>query len=95
MAAPRDAKTDRGVAASERGLSNSALAFRRAEPYLAASRTLMGSVGLGTAVGYGLDRWLGHTVMWMLITGAVIGIAVGFVGFFRQVLRADADAHRR
>jgi hypothetical protein len=26
----------------------------------------------------------------MLIAGAVIGIALGFVGFFAQVLRADA-----
>jgi F0F1-type ATP synthase assembly protein I len=90
MAAPRDAKTDRGLAASERGLSGSALAFRRAEPYMAASSTLMGSVGLCTAIGYGLDRWLHHRVMWMLVAGALIGIVVGFVGFFAQVLRADA-----
>ena len=90
MPARRDAKADGGLAASERGLSSSALAFRRAEPYMAASSTLIGSVGLGTGIGYGLDRWLGHTVMWLLITGAVIGIVVGFVGFFAQVLRADA-----
>jgi F0F1-type ATP synthase assembly protein I len=94
MPVPRDAKAGRG-ADSERGLSGSALAFRRAEPYLGASSTLMGSVALCTAAGYGLDRWLGHTVQWMLVTGAVIGILVGFVGFFRQVLRADAAAHRR
>jgi F0F1-type ATP synthase assembly protein I len=90
MPPPSDAKPDRRLAASERGLSSSALAFRRAEPYMAASSTLMGSVGLCTAIGYGLDRWVGHTVMWMLVTGAVIGIVVGFVGFFAQVLRADA-----
>jgi F0F1-type ATP synthase assembly protein I len=90
MPARSDAKTDRGLAASERGLSASALAFRRAEPYMAATSTLMGSMGLCTGIGYALDRWLGHTVMWMLVTGAVIGIVVGFVGFFTQVLRADA-----
>jgi hypothetical protein len=55
----------------------------------------MGSVALCTAAGYGLDRWLGHTVQWMLVAGAVIGIVVGFIGFFTQVLRADAAAHRR
>jgi F0F1-type ATP synthase assembly protein I len=93
MPAPNEAKVDRGLAASERGLSSSALAFRRAEPYMAASSTLMGSVGLCTGIGYGLDRWLGHSVMWMLVTGAVIGIVIGFVGFFTQVLRADD--HRR
>jgi ATP synthase protein I len=93
MPAPGDAKVDRGLAASERGLSSSALAYRRAAPYTAASTTLMSSVALCTAIGYGLDRWLGHGVQWMLITGAVIGIAIGFVGFFTQVLRAGA--HRR
>jgi ATP synthase protein I len=90
MPAPRDAKVDPGLADSERGLSSVAAAYRRAEPYLAASNTLMASVAAFTAIGYGLDRWLGHTVQWLLITGSVIGIAVGFFGFFRQVLRANA-----
>ncbi|WP_248345749.1 AtpZ/AtpI family protein [Anaeromyxobacter paludicola] len=54
----------------------------------------MASVGGFTALGYGLDRWMGHTVQWFLVTGAVIGVAVGFVGFFRQLLRADAAAKR-
>jgi F0F1-type ATP synthase assembly protein I len=80
-------------APSERGLSDLALAQRRAEPYLAATSTLMASVGGCTAAGWALDRWLGHEVPWMLISGAVIGIVVGFVGFFSQVLRAEA--HRR
>jgi hypothetical protein len=33
-------------------------------------------------------------VQWLLVTGAVFGIAVGFIGFFTRVLRADADAKR-
>jgi hypothetical protein len=84
-----------GLPDSERGLSNVAAAYRRAEPYLAASSTLMAAVAGFTALGYGLDRWLGHTVQWMLVAGAVLGIAVGFVGFFTKVLRADAAAKRR
>ncbi|WP_248353223.1 AtpZ/AtpI family protein [Anaeromyxobacter oryzae] len=89
-----DAKIDPGPRDSERGLSGGAAAYRRAEPYMAASSTLMGSVAAFTAIGYGLDRWLGHTVQWLLVTGAVIGIVVGFIGFFTRVLRADADAKR-
>jgi F0F1-type ATP synthase assembly protein I len=89
-----DAELDPRPAESERGLSSGAAAYRRAEPYMAASSMLMGSVAVFTAIGYGLDRWLGHTVQWMLVTGAVFGIAVGFIGFFTRVLRADADAKR-
>jgi ATP synthase protein I len=84
-----------GVANSERGLSSVAAAYRRAEPYLGASNTLMASVAGFTAIGYGLDRWLGHTVPWMLVAGSVIGIIFGFVGFFTKVLRADASAKRQ
>jgi F0F1-type ATP synthase assembly protein I len=81
-------------AESERGLSAAAVAYRRAEPYVAASSTLMGSVALFTALGYALGRWMGHTVPWLLVTGAVFGMGVGFIGFFTRVLRADADAKR-
>lgn len=72
------------------GLSPLALAYRRAAPYTAATSTLMAAVAGCTGAGWALDRWLGHRVQWMLIAGAVIGIALGFVGFFAQVLRADA-----
>lgn len=88
-----DAKAEPELAESERGLSRVALAYRRAEPYTAATSTLLGSVAGLTAAGWALDRWMGNSVQWLLITGAVIGIAVGFLGFFTRVLRADA--HRR
>lgn len=39
-------------------------------------------------------REANRTVQWMLIAGAVIGIAVGFVGFFSQVLQAEAQRRR-
>lgn len=86
----RGAKGEPRLTSSERGLSPVALAYRRTEPYTAATSTLMASVAGCTAAGWALDRWLGHRVQWMLIAGAVIGIAVGFIGFFTQVLRADA-----
>lgn len=90
-----DVDVREGLPASERGLSDVAAAYRRAEPYTAACSTLMASVAGFAALGYGLDRWLGHTDQWMLATGSVIGIAVGFVGFFTRVLRADAAAKRQ
>lgn len=94
MPAHDDAKFAGLGAESERSLSTGAAAYRAAAPYMAASSTLIGSVAVFTAIGYGLDRWLGHTVQWLLVIGAVFGIAVGFIAFFTRVLRADADAKR-
>jgi len=36
-------------------------------------------------LGYRLDAWLG-TQPWFLAGGALLGVAVGFYGFFRRVL---------
>jgi len=83
-----------GPATSERGLSSLAAGYRAAEPYMAASSTLMASVAGFTALGYGLDRLLRHPVQWLLIVGAVVGIAVGFAGFFRKIALATRPAQR-
>ncbi len=81
-------------ASSQRGLSRLAAGYRSAEPYMAASSTLTASVAAFTALGYGLDRWLGHSVQWLLIVGSVVGMAVGFAGFFRKIGHATRPAHR-
>lgn len=65
--------------------------FRKVEPYMAASSTLVASVIGFTALGYWLDRKMGHSVQWLLLVGAVVGIAVGFVSFFKKVLRAGGS----
>lgn len=83
-----------GAADRERGLSNLAAGYRNAEPYMAASSTLLASVAVFTLLGYGLDRWLGHSVQWMLVVGAVIGIGVGFTAFFTKIASATHAAHR-
>src|SRR3990172_4141310 len=62
-------------------------AYRKAEPYMAASPTLVASGAGFTAVGYWLDRKMGHSVQWLLLVGAVVGMVVGFVSFFTKVLR--------
>jgi F0F1-type ATP synthase assembly protein I len=60
-------------------------AWRRAGPYLDASWSLVGSVGLWTALGYWLDRWL-HTRPWLLVSGSVLGMGLGFYLFFKALL---------
>ncbi len=49
----------------------------QAAPAAAAAYTLVGSVVLLGAAGYGIDRWLG-TGPYGLIAGFLLGIAVGF-----------------
>lgn len=40
---------------------------------------------VGVYVGRRLDAWLGSEP-WLLLVGALMGIAAGFLGFFRAVL---------
>ncbi len=79
----------------DQGLSSLATGYRQAEPYMAASSALIASVAGFTALGYGLDRWLGHTVQWLLLVGAVVGIGVGFTAFFTKIAAATHAAARR
>ena len=67
-------------------MSDLARGYRTAAPYLNASTQLVVSVMAFTGLGYLGDRYFEHQVMWMLMVGAVVGMVVGFVGFFRVVL---------
>ncbi len=69
-------------------LSSVAESYRKAAPYIAASTSLVVSVGGFAALGYWLDRKLGHRVPWLLLVGAVVGSIGGFVSFFKTVLGA-------
>lgn len=73
-------------AEEEEGLSDLALAYRKAGPYLSASTTLVASVGVFTAVGWWIDGKVGTEKPWFLIGGSVLGMVGGFISFFRQVL---------
>ncbi len=70
----------------EEGLSNLASAYQKAGPYLAASTSLVASVGMFTAIGWWIDRKVGTEKPWFLIAGSVVGMVGGFISFFRQVL---------
>ena len=52
--------------------------------------TLVLATVIGLAGGYYLDRWLG-TSPWLIMIGLGLGIAAGFVNFFRSVKRAGRD----
>lgn len=61
-------------------------AYRKATPYLDAVWQLIGGVGVGTLVGWALDRWL-DTSPWLLVALSMLGMAAGFVGFFSGLSR--------
>jgi ATP synthase protein I len=58
--------------------------YRKAAPYLDASWQLVGSVVLWSAIGWFLDKKL-HTAPWLLVSGSVIGIGLGFYLFFKAL----------
>jgi ATP synthase protein I len=70
----------------EKGLSSLAEGYRKAAPYMAASTSLVASVGVFAGIGYWLDGKLGHETPWMLLIGAGLGMVGGFISFFKVVL---------
>ena len=58
----------------------------RAGPAASISYSLIGAIGVMTAVGYGLDRWLG-TWPWFLVGGMLFGVATGFYLLAKEVWR--------
>lgn len=67
-------------------LSPAAQAMRAAMPYISAVWKMVGGGVVGVLAGLWLDRWLG-TKPWMLLGLSVVGIAVGFYGFFHDMNR--------
>jgi ATP synthase protein I len=69
-----------------RGLSDLASGYQKAAPYMAASTSLVVSVGAFLGLGYWLDGKFGNRVPWFTLLGAVVGMTVGFISFFKTVL---------
>jgi len=60
-------------------------AYRKAGPFLAASWQLTGAVAVWTFAGWGADK-LFNTKPWLLVAGAVLGLALGFYLFFKALM---------
>lgn len=75
----------------EKGLTSLADAYRKAAPYTAASTSLVIAVGGCTWLGHLADGWVGLQTPWLTVAGAVVGMVVGFISFFRQVLGPRKD----
>lgn len=43
---------------------------------------LVAAIGIGGAIGYGLDRWLG-TLPWLMLLFLVVGFAAGIANVYR------------
>jgi F0F1-type ATP synthase assembly protein I len=59
---------------------------QKAGPAATISYSLIGAIGVMTAVGYGLDHWLG-TWPWFLVGGMLFGVATGFYLLAKEVWR--------
>lgn len=59
---------------------------QRSGPAAAAAYTLTGGILLLGGLGYAADRWLG-TSPWLLLSGLLLGIAVGFYGLVMATRR--------
>ena len=69
-----------------RSLENLQTTVEKAGPAATISYSLIGAIGVMTAVGYGLDKWLG-TWPWLLIGGMLFGVATGFYLLAKEVWR--------
>jgi ATP synthase protein I len=65
-----------------------ASSYRKAGPYIDASWQLAGAVGAGALAGWWLDKKLG-TGPWLLVSGALLGIGLGFYLFFKILMNID------
>jgi ATP synthase protein I len=74
------------------GLSGYAEAMHKAAPYTAAATSLVIAVGGCAWAGHWADGKLGFKTPWLTLAGALVGMAVGFVSFFRQIKDAGKDA---
>jgi ATP synthase protein I len=67
-------------------LSPAAQQMRAAMPYMSAVWKMVGGGAVGVLGGLLLDGWLG-TKPWMLVGLSLVGIGVGFYGFFHAMNR--------
>lgn len=70
----------------DEGLSEHAKAMHGAMPWISAVWKFIGGAAVGVLAGYWLDKWLGTSPLFILVL-TLLGLAVGFYGFIREVNR--------
>jgi len=90
--APAQARRDPGEPLVPKGRQDHVAAgladgFRKAEPYMLASSTLVACVVVFAALGAWLDRKMGHSVQWLAVVGGAFGTVAGIASFFRKAVR--------
>ena len=60
--------------------------MRAVGPYMNIGWVFVVAMGLGIYTGYKADMYFG-TEPWLMVVGALLGMAVGFYNFFLVVLR--------
>ena len=70
----------------KRSLETLQTTVERAGPAASISYSLIGSIIVLGAIGYGLDRWLG-TEPWCLVGGLLLGFATGMYLLAKEVWR--------
>ena len=55
---------------------------------------LVAALGVGAAIGWGLDRWLG-TAPWLMVVFFVLGAAAGVMNVYRYMGGMDASPSYR
>lgn len=69
-------------------LDSLSAAYRKLAPYLNIGYFFGASVTVMTLLGYYLDRKL-QTDPWLTVSGAVLGIGMGFYNFFKTVFNLE------
>lgn len=64
--------------------------LRRLGPFLSLGTMFAAALLLGLGAGYWADGRFG-TSPWLTLTGALVGLALGFYNFFSVVLRAPRE----
>lgn len=71
------------------GTAQLAKSMAAAQPYVDAAWQLTGSLGLCALAGWWLDRKF-DTAPWLLLSGALFGLAAGMYAFIRRVMHLAA-----
>lgn len=89
----RVGKGEKRAGEGQDSLERTASELQRVGALLTASWQMVAAILLPTLLGWWLDGKL-HTGPWLMLTGAILGIAAGLFGFIRTALAAGKPPRR-